>query len=143
MTESAPLEVTKFLSIPRSELDVSFARSGGPGGQNVNKVSSKVVLRFSVRGSPSLTEEQRARILEKAPPRYLTADGDLVIAASEHRDQPRNREAAETRLVATIRDALVRPKVRRATRPGRGARARRRDSKERQSDKKRGRRELD
>jgi ribosome-associated protein len=138
-----PLEVTRFLSIPRDEVQLSFARSGGPGGQNVNKVSSKVVLRFSVRASKVLTDEQRALILEKAPPRYLTNEGELVIAASEHRDQPRNREAAEARFVAVLRAALERPRVRRATRPGRGARARRRDDKKRQSEKKQDRRRLD
>src|SRR2546423_11995892 len=122
-----PLEVTAALSIPREELEVSFARSGGPGGQNVNKVSSKVVLRWNVRATRALTEEQRARVLERAPPRYLTTEGEIVIAASEHRDQPRNREAAEARLANVLRECLARPKTRRITRPGRGARARRRD----------------
>jgi ribosome-associated protein len=143
MTAEAPLQVTSSLALPREELEVSFARSGGPGGQNVNKVSSKVVLRWSFERSPSLTDEQRALIRQKAPPRYLTAAGELVIAASEHRDQPRNREAAEARLVAVIQQALARPKTRRITRPGAGARARRRDSKERQSAKKARRRDFD
>lgn len=138
-----PLEITRFLSIPHEELHVTFARSGGPGGQNVNKVSSKVVLRFDVARSPSLNEWQRARVLEKAPPRYLTKEGELVIAASEHRDQAMNRAAAEARLAACIRDALFVEKARRATRPGRGARARRRDEKSRQSDKKQARRGWD
>ena len=125
-----PIEITPFLRIPREELEISFARSGGPGGQNVNKVSSKVILRFRVSTSPSLTEEQKALVLAKAPPRYLTNEGEIVIAASEHRDQPRNREAAEARFAALIRDALSRPKTRRQTRPGRGARARKRDEKQ-------------
>jgi ribosome-associated protein len=136
----APLEVTRTVAIPRDELQVTFARSGGPGGQNVNKVSSKVVLRFSVRDSRSLTPEEKARVLEKAPPRYLTKEGELVIAASEYRDQAQNRAAAETRLVACLREALAKERTRRPTRPGKGARARRRDSKERQSEKKSGRR---
>lgn len=140
MADEDALTVTPRLSIPRSELDVSFARSGGPGGQNVNKVSSKVVLRWSFERSPSLSDEERALIREKAPPRYLTSGGELVIQASEHRDQPRNLEAARSRLAAAIRLALERPRNRRATRPGRGARARRRDAKQRQSDKKAGRR---
>jgi ribosome-associated protein len=135
--------VTNALSIPREELEVSFARSGGPGGQNVNKVSSKVVLRWNFESSPSLTNEQRALIRAKAPPRYATSAGELVIAASEHRDQPRNREAAEARLVAVLQQALARPRTRRITRPGAGARARRRDSKQRQSDKKARRRDFD
>jgi ribosome-associated protein len=143
MTEDAPLQVTSWLAIPRAELEVSFARSGGPGGQNVNKVSSKVVLRWSFERSPSITDAQRALIRAKAPPRYVTSGGELVIAASEYRDQPRNREAAEARLTAVIQQALARPKTRRVTRPGKGARARRRDEKERQSDKKARRREFD
>jgi ribosome-associated protein len=138
-----PLEITPALSIPRDELEITFARSGGPGGQNVNKVSSKVVLRFRVAASRVLTDVQRALILEKAPPRYLTTEGELVIAASEYRDQPRNREAAEARLVAVIRTSLERPRTRRVTRPGRGARARRRDDKQRQSKKKQDRRGYD
>ena len=127
-TTEGPLEVTRSLSIPRDELHVSFARSGGPGGQNVNKVSSKVVLRFSVATSPTLNEDQRARILAKAPPRYLTKDGELVIAASEYRDQAQNRAAAEARLVTTLRDALVVQRPRHATKPGKGARASARSS---------------
>jgi len=109
----------------------------------VNKVSSKVILRWAFERSPSLSDEQRALVREKAPPRYLTTAGELVIAASEHRDQPRNREAAFARLVAVLQQALARPKTRRITRPGKGARARRRDAKERQSDKKARRRDLD
>lgn len=143
MGDEAGLQVTGWLTIPRSELEVSFARSGGPGGQNVNKVSSKVVLRWSFEKSASITDAQRALIKAKAPPRYVTTGGEIVIAASEHRDQPRNREAAEARLVAVIQESLARPKTRRATRPGKGARARRRDSKERDSRKKAQRRDLD
>lgn len=135
-----PLEVTRSISIPQSELHVTFARSGGPGGQNVNKVSSKVVLRFAIASSSALNAFQKARLLEKAPPRYLTKEGELVIAASEHRDQALNRTAAEARLAACIREALFVEKARRATRPGRGARARRRDEKSKLSDKKTGRR---
>jgi ribosome-associated protein len=140
MADPEALVVSPRLAIPRSELDVSFARSGGPGGQNVNKVSSKVVLRWSFERSPSLSEDERALIRAKAPPRYLTSQGELVIMASEHRDQPRNLEAAFARLAAAVRLALERPRARRATRPGRGARARRRDEKQKQSEKKAGRR---
>jgi ribosome-associated protein len=135
-----PLKVTGSVSIPRDELVVTFARSGGPGGQNVNKVSSKVVLRFAIAASSALSPEQKARILEKAPPRYLTKEGELVIQASEHRDQAMNRAAAESRLAACIREALFVEKHRRATKPGRGARARRRDEKSKLSDKKSSRR---
>ncbi len=143
MSDEGPLQVNGWLAIPRDQLEVSFARSGGPGGQNVNKVSSKVVLRWSFERSPSIDDAQRALIRSKAPPRYLTQSGELVIAASEYRDQPRNREAAEARLVMVIREALARPRTRRVTKPGAGARARRRDGKERQSQKKARRRDLD
>ena len=116
-------------------------RSGGPGGQNVNKVSSKVSLRFVVAASLALTPEQKARILEKAPPRYVTKDGEIVINASEHRDQAQNRTAAEARLVQCIRDALFVQKTRRLSKPGRGARAKRRDEKSKLSQKKSNRRD--
>jgi ribosome-associated protein len=143
MNADAALQVTGWLAIPRDQLDVSFARSGGPGGQNVNKVSSKVVLRWAFDRSALLTDIQKALIREKAPPRYLTTGGEIVIAASEYRDQPRNREAAEARLVAVIQQALARPKTRRRTKPGKGARARRMDDKSRQSEKKARRRDFD
>lgn len=143
MAAEAPLQVTSSVAIPLDELEVTFARSGGPGGQNVNKVSSKVVLRWDFERSPSVSAEQRALIREKAPPRYQTVAGELVIAASEYRDQPRNREAAIARLVAVIQQALARPKTRRITRPGKGARARRRDDKQHQAKKKAQRREFD
>ncbi len=143
MTDEAPLRVTSRLAIPRQELELTFARSGGPGGQNVNKVSSKVLLRWPFELSPTLSPGQKAAIRERVPSRFVTAAGEILIAASEHRDQIRNKEAAFARFVVVVRQAFERPKTRIVTRPGRGARARRRDAKERQSDKKARRRDLD
>jgi ribosome-associated protein len=133
------LELTPSLRIPADELVITYARSPGPGGQNVNKVNTKVILRFSVRSSRCLSDDQRVRVLERVPPRYLTKDGDVVLHASEHRDQSRNREAALARLASILGEALRRPKARRRTRPTRAARARRLDLKARQSEKKRAR----
>lgn len=106
--------------VPFSELVIEVARGGGPGGQNVNKVSSKVRVRFSVANSPSLPPEVRGRLLEKLAGK-LTTDGELLIAANEYRDQPRNRAAAIERLRRTLVDALFVPKARRATKPTRGS----------------------
>ena len=122
----------RTFTIPGRELRVEFARGGGPGGQNVNKVASKVLLRFDVAGSPALPPEVRARLLEKLATR-LTGSGELLIAASEHRDQPRNREAALARLRMLIEQALRVPKARRATKPTRGSVERRIAERKRRS----------
>ena len=110
------IPVTRSISIDESELSESFIRASGPGGQNVNKVSSAVQLRFDVRRSPSLPEPVRAR-LEKLAGSRLTKDGVLVIAADRFRTQERNREDARDRLLALIRRATEVPKPRRPTRP--------------------------
>jgi ribosome-associated protein len=135
-----PLEVRPGLELPEDELDITFARAGGPGGQHVNTSSTKVVLRWDLAGSRALTDEQKARLREKLPPRVLTAEGQVVLHASEHRSQLENRQAALARLAALVRDGLRREKRRIATKPGKAARARRRDAKSRQSAKKEGRR---
>ena len=106
--------VTDTISIDDSELDESFVRSSGPGGQNVNKVSSAVQLRFDVRRSPSLPNDVAIRLMKLAGSR-LTKDGVIVIVAQEHRDQSRNRAEARERLFDLIRKAAVKPTVRRAT----------------------------
>jgi len=125
-----PLRVTSRLTLPPEELRVSFARSGGPGGQNVNKVASKAVLRFSVRESHCLSDGQRHLLLRRLGGR-LTTEGELVIHASRHREQARNVEDARERLAETLRGALVEPKKRKNTRPTRGSQRRRLESKRR------------
>jgi ribosome-associated protein len=106
--------VTDTISIDDAELEESFVRSSGPGGQNVNKVSSAVQLRFDVRASPSLPNDVAIRLMRLAGKR-LTKDGVIVIVAQSHRDQTRNRADARERLFDLIRDAAVRPVPRRAT----------------------------
>src|SRR6202163_1368252 len=106
--------VTDTISIDESELSESFVRSSGPGGQNVNKVSSAVQLRFDVRASPSLPNDVAVRLMRLAGKR-LTKDGVIVIIAQSHRAQERNRADAQERLFDLIRQAAVRPAPRRAT----------------------------
>ena len=122
------LRVSGALLIPGDELEVRASRAGGPGGQHVNTSSSRIELRWDVRTSAALTEAQRARLLERLAPR-LTNDGVLVLHASEHRSQHRNREAALARLTAIVGEALEVPRERRATRPTRAARKRRLEAK--------------
>jgi ribosome-associated protein len=110
--------------IPEDELEESFVRSGGPGGQNVNKVSSAVQLRFDAAASPSLPDDVKERLLRLAG-RKATADGVIVITANRFRDQPRNREDARARLAEMVARACIRPIMRRATRPTLGSKQRR------------------
>jgi ribosome-associated protein len=106
--------VTDTISIDDSELEESFVRSSGPGGQNVNKVSSAVQLRFDVRRSPALPNDVAIRLMKLAGSR-LTKDGVIVILAQQYRDQARNRADARERLFDLIRQAAVKPTMRRAT----------------------------
>jgi ribosome-associated protein len=127
------IAVTSRISIDESELDESFVRSSGPGGQNVNKLSTAVQLRFDVRHSPSLPPEVRDR-LERLAGSRLTRDGVLVIIAQQYRTQGRNREDALARLVDLIRRAAVAPVKRRPTRPTKASRERRIEGKKRRGD---------
>ncbi len=134
------LHITRTLSIPASELSVAFSRSSGAGGQNVNKVNTRVEVRFDVAMSAALSEAQRACLLDKLAAR-LTQDGVLVIYSDRHRTQGRNREDCQERLVQLLTDALKPPPPkRRKTRPGRAAQKRRLDAKKRHGEKKSSRR---
>ena len=126
------IRVTDTISIDESELSESFVRSSGPGGQNVNKLSTAVQLRFDVRHSPSLPNDVAVRLIRIAG-RRLTKDGVLVITAQRHRTQERNRADARERLVEMIREAATPPMPRRATRPPAGSRRERLESKKRRS----------
>jgi len=124
--------VGRNILIPEKEITVKFVRASGPGGQNVNKVSTAVQLRFDVKNSPSLPERVRARLLRLAGSR-LTVEGVLVIDARRCRTRERNRRDAIDRLVSLIRKAAEKKKRRRATRPSKAAIRSRLDTKRRRS----------
>lgn len=127
------------LPVPDDDLAWSYARSGGPGGQNVNKVSSKAILSWDYASSPHLSQRVKERI-PRLFPRYVTNDGWLVIASQEHRDQEKNRQACRDKLLKILTEASHEPKKRRATRPTRGSKLRRLATKKLRSDVKSGRR---
>ena len=133
------LQITTTLKIPLKELHFSFARSSGPGGQNVNKVNSKAVLRWQVTKSPSLSEEVRSRFLARQR-RRVTAEGELVIAGQRFRDAGRNMADCIERLRAMLTEAAIPPIQRKPTRPSRGSVRRRLQNKLHQAEKKSGRR---
>ena len=126
------IQITPEISLNDSELSESFVRASGPGGQNVNKVSSAVQLRFDVRRSPSLPNDVAIRLMKLAGSR-MTKDGVIVILAQRHRTQERNRADARERLFELIRAAAVRPLPRRATRPTKASKKRRIEGKKRRS----------
>jgi ribosome-associated protein len=133
------MEINEKLSIPDTELSWSFVRSGGPGGQNVNKVASKAVLRWSLQTNTSLPDEVKVR-LRGQQRRRITTEGDLVLNSQRYRDQERNREDCMEKLRSFVLAALEVPRPRKATRPSRGSKLRRLGEKRRRSETKSGRR---
>ncbi|MDP1963340.1 MAG: alternative ribosome rescue aminoacyl-tRNA hydrolase ArfB [Reyranella sp.] len=126
--KAAPIWVTGSLTLDPSEIEESFVRATGPGGQHVNTTSTAVQLRFDVRHSPSLTDDVRHR-LERLAGRRLTRDGVIVLVAQGQRSQKRNREEALDRLVALVREAARPPTPRKKTRVSKAAKRRRVDDK--------------
>jgi ribosome-associated protein len=122
------IRITDEISLDETELEEAFVRASGPGGQNVNKVSSAVQLRFDARRSPSLPNDVAVRLMRIAGKR-LTKDGVLVIIAQQHRTQERNRAEAMERLADLIKEAAVKPIPRRATKPTKASKKRRIEGK--------------
>ncbi len=135
----ADLVVTDRVTIPSAELRFAFARSSGPGGQNVNKVNSKVEVRWNPTTTGALGDDDRAYLVGRLGSR-LTTDGELIVVSDRTRDQLKNRADAQAKLSAIVAAALFRPKKRRATRPSRGSKERRIGEKKHRAEIKRGRR---
>ena len=133
------LDITDQIRIPESEFHWTYVRSGGPGGQNVNKVASKAVLRWDLAGSPSVPDAVKAR-LRTAQRRRLTATGELVLTSQRFRDQERNRLDCLEKLRDLVRQAATPPRPRKPTRPSRSSHERRLRTKRRRAQTKSGRR---
>jgi ribosome-associated protein len=130
------IQINQTLDIPQDELTFSASRSSGPGGQNVNKVNTRVTLWFDVAGSPSLSAEQKQMLLTHLANR-ITNEGVLQIVSQQHRTQAGNRQAAVERFVEMVRVALTRPKTRHKTRATYSSKQRRLETKRHRSDVKR------
>jgi len=131
----AAIRLAGGVTVPEEELEVRFARSGGPGGQHVNTSSTKVELRFDLDATEAMTPEQKRRVRATLANR-ITNDGVLVLTSSEHRSQTRNREAVVARFATLVGDALRPTKRRRRTKPSRASRERRLEAKRQRSEKK-------
>jgi ribosome-associated protein len=127
--------INDHLSIPESEFTWSYARSGGPGGQNVNKVASKALLRWSLAINESIPEAVKAR-LRAANPSRMTTEGDFLIVSQESRDQEQNRELCLEKLVALVRRAVAVPKARKKTKPTKASQRRRVEGKRHAAERK-------
>lgn len=132
------IEVAPGITLTDADIDVTVARSGGPGGQHVNRTSSKVQLRFHLEACPQLAESVKARIRAQHAGR-LTEDGDLLMGSELTRDQHRNLDDACEKLASLLRAALIPPKPRHKTKPTKGSKRRRLNDKRHRSDTKRGR----
>jgi ribosome-associated protein len=126
------IRVTDSISLDESEIEENFVRSSGPGGQNVNKLSTAVQLRFDIRRSPSLPNDVAIRLIRLGGKR-VTKEGVLVLIAQQHRTQERNRADALERLIDLIQQAAVRPVPRRATKPTKASKQKRLEGKKRRS----------
>lgn len=133
------LHVTDTIAIPDEEFVWTYARSGGPGGQNVNKVASKAVLRWNLAASPSVPDEVKAK-LRSAHPAHVTTEGEFLVTSQKYRDQERNREECLTKLAAMVRRAATPPKPRRPTKPTKGSKQRRLAAKKHNSTRRANRR---
>jgi ribosome-associated protein len=138
MTTNQGITIEKI----KPELEFSTSRSGGPGGQNVNKVNSKVILRWNIRSSAALTDEQKELLLKKLAS-FITQEGDLMLVSQESRSQLDNKETVIAKLEALIKKAFTKPKPRKATRPSKAAKVKRVENKKRHAEKKQWRKKLE
>ena len=133
------LEVTPTLGIPLTEFTWSYARSGGPGGQNVNKVESKAILRWNLAASPVVPDDIKARLVA-AHPSHVTIEGEFLVTSQKYRDQERNRQDCLDKLAAMLRRAAVRPAVRKISKPSKASNRRRLEAKKHNSQRRADRR---
>ena len=129
------LQINETIALPDEELSWSYARSGGPGGQNVNKVASKAVLRWAMASSPSVPASVKLRLTSRHPSR-ITTEGDFLVVSQKYRDQERNRLDCLEKLETMIRTAAIPPTPRKPTRPTRGSKQRRLQEKRRNAERK-------
>jgi ribosome-associated protein len=127
--------INDAIAIPDEELSWSYARAAGPGGQNVNKVASKAILRWTLAANQTVPAFAKAKLVAKHPS-HVTTEGEFIVSSQEYRDQERNRERCLEKLAFWIRAALVIPKARKATKPSKASQRRRVDDKRKQGQRK-------